>query len=188
MKLKYSCLFLLCLVHFGGFTQSEKEATKMSWKAGLGYAHGLLTENTSTSQVQGFVAVELASIPLSFQLDGFYYLDAYGDRPRFTFNHQVLGGVFYTFGTNKWRPYMGLQAGTAYAQSSEFGYVNASGELVYEEKFNFITSGVAGVNYALNEKISLRLEARYLLGRHNANPNPVYLDEVRAALELVYHF
>ena len=137
--MKKTLLILFVLISFAGHSQER------DWKlkAGFGFAPGLLTESTYTVQAQGFLGFMKNKIEL--RGEAFYYLDSFGDRPRFSMNHQLYTGVFYHFSENSLQPYVGFEPGIALTQSSEYGTFNQSSGLVeYKKALNPVGAITAG--------------------------------------------
>ena len=163
--------------------QSDKN---WSLRTGVGFAPGFLTENTQTSQINAFVGFQREK--LEIRVDGFYFLNAQGDRPRFKYNHQVYLGGFYKFLEESIHPYIGAQVGFAISESSEFGVLNTiTGDLEFERGLNPLGSVIGGVEYNVNDKLSFFLETRYIFGKHLTNSYPTYLDEFRISIGLAFN-
>ena len=117
--------------------------------------------------------------------DAYYFLNSFGDRPRFDMNHQIYMGTFYHFTDTKFQPYIGFQPGIAITQSSEYETLNAlSGELEAKVAVNPVGSFGGGISYYGEKIFFLFLETRYIFGKHKSNSYPVYLDELRFSFGL----
>ncbi len=159
-------------------------------KAAIGFGYGFLTENTASSQLQASFGYRPFTQPIEFRLDGTYFLGNSGERPRFSINHQLYLGAFYQFLTSRSiQPYLGLQGGIAYSQSSEYGTLDTTtGELTYQKTVNPVGSGVLGVDLFAQQGLYGFLETRYILGRHTSDTYPIYLDELRFTLGIGFKF
>lgn len=167
----------------------EKEKDLKTWqlKASASFAPGFLTENTKTIQLQGTLGFIRDKIEL--RGDAFYFLNSFGDRPRFTMNHQLFAGAFYRFSEKQFQPYIGFQPGIAMSQSSEFGSLNfESQELKYKISYNPVGSVAAGFDFFGEKWFYLFTEARYIFGKHKSDTYPVYLDEFRLSFGLGFTF
>ena len=164
----------------------EEVETKKEWqvKSALSFAPGFITEKTKTIQLQGTIG--FVKNKIEFRGDGFYFLNSFGDRPRFSMNHQLYAGVFYKFLTEKsFQPYAGIQPGIAMSQSSEYGALNfETQELEYEVIYNPVGSITGGFDFYCKKWVYLFAEARYIFGKHKSNTYPVYLDEFRLSFGL----
>jgi hypothetical protein len=162
------------------FTQTDKP-----WriKSALAFAPGLLTENTQTIQLQGYLGFIHEKI--EWRGESFYFLNSFGDRPRFSMNHQLYFGAFYHFSENAFQPYLGFQPGIALSQSSEYGSLNAeTQELEYKKALNPVGSVAAGFDLFGEKWFFFFVETRYIFGKHKADTYPVYLDEWRFSFGL----
>jgi hypothetical protein len=156
-------------------------------KSALSFAPGFLTENTKTIQLQGTLGFIRDKIEL--RGDVFYFLNSFGDRPRFTMNHQLFAGAFYRFTDKQLQPYLGFQPGIAMSKSSEFGALNfESQELEYKTSYNPVGSVTAGIDFFSEKWFYMFTEARYIFGKHTSNSYPVYLDEFRVSFGLGFTF
>lgn len=174
-------LFLMC------WTLSAQENERASYKAALSFSPGLLTENTTTSQIHGYVGVRPVNGRIELRGDGFYYLNSQGDRPRFSMNHQLYAGAFYRFSDKTFQPYLGFQPGIAYSQSSEYGVANESGEITYQKTVNPVGSVAAGLDFFGEKFFFVFAETRYIFGKHTSNTYPIFLDEWRFSFGLGFH-
>ncbi|TNE53317.1 MAG: hypothetical protein EP338_12340 [Bacteroidetes bacterium] len=170
-----------------GFTQTKDERDWML-DATLTFAPGLISENTRTIQLHGYLGFMRDKIRV--RGDGFYYLSAFGDRPRFSMNHQLYAGALYHFSTSKFQPYLGFQPGIAIAQSSEYATLlnESNGETEYKIAANPVGSGIAGFAYYGEKLFYLFFEGRYIFGKHKSNTYPVFLDEFRLSFGLGFFF
>lgn len=175
------CAFIFILnFAFPSFSQEEKD-----WKinAALSFSPGLLTENTQSIQLHGFLGFLKNKIQL--RGDGFYFLNSFGDRPRFSMNHQLYAGAFYHFTEKQFQPYLGFQPGIAISQSSEYATLNeTTGELEYRVAANPLGSVAGGFQYYGEKLFFFFVETRYIFGQHKANTYPTYLDELRFSFGL----
>ncbi|WP_027420025.1 hypothetical protein [Crocinitomix catalasitica] len=182
---RLSLLLLICVSAIVGNAQTDQFKIDI----GAGISGGLITENTQTLQANAFVGLNLPSKKFQIRLDGYYFIDSWGDRPRFQINHQAYLGVFYNLPFEKIIPYVGIQGGIAYSQSSEYGVTDVStGEIDYQKTINPLISGIVGANYPIAEKINIFAQLRYISGRHQSDTYPIYLDELRFSLGAVYQF
>jgi hypothetical protein len=185
VKFKIILFTLVFVISFSSLAQ-EKERT---WKlnAAFSFAPGFLTQNTQTIQLHGYLGYLRDKIHI--RGDAFYYLGAYGDRPRFEINHQIFAGAFYHFTNTKFQPYVGFQPGIAIARSSEYTTLLNSGGIETEAKtaINPVGSGVAGITYYGEKIFFLFAEARYIFGKHKTNTYPVFLDEMRFSFGLGFY-
>jgi len=183
MKIKQIILSLSAiLILLSANAQNEND---WQLKVGANYAHGFMTENTQTMQVQTFVGFERKNFEL--RLDGFYMLGQQGDRERFSINNQVFFGGYYYFLSNKVRPYFGGQIGLAYSKSTEYGTINETNELVFESTFNPIVSVGGGLDHKVSSRLDLNFECRQIFGKHSANSYPTFLDELRVSIGVGYY-
>ncbi|MEX1001157.1 MAG: hypothetical protein WDZ35_03500 [Crocinitomicaceae bacterium] len=166
------------------FGQSER-----NWKlnAALSFAPGFLTEKTQTIQLHGYLGFLKNKIHL--RGDGFYFLNSFGERPRFDMNHQLFSGAFYHFTEKKLQPYIGFQPGIAISRSSEYYTLNEeNNELEREIAVSPLGSAVGGLHYYGEKLFFLFVEGRYIFGKHKSNSYPVYLDEFRISFGLGFTF
>lgn len=153
----------------------------------LAFSPGLLTERTQSIQLHGYLGFQKEKIHV--RGDGFYLLNQFGDRPRFSMNHQLYFGAFYHFLENKFQPYVGFQPGVAIAQSSEYGTLNDdTGEVEYKIATSPVGSPVAGFSFYGEKLFYLFFETRYIFGKHTTNTYPTFLDEWRFSFGLGFHF
>ena len=149
------------------------------WKinAAASIAPGLQTENTQSINIHGYLGFLKDKIHV--RGDGFYFLNQFGDRPRFTMNHQLYFGGFYHFTDTQFQPYVGFQPGVALTQSSEYGTLNeTTGEIEYKKTINPVGSPVAGFTYYGEKLFFLFFETRYIFGKHKTNSYPVFLGRI----------
>ena len=83
---------ILSLLSFSMDSDSLGHSKDWKVKSALSFAPGFLTEKTKTIQLQGTFGFIQNKIEL--RGDGFYFLNSFGDRPRFTMNHQLYAGAF----------------------------------------------------------------------------------------------
>ncbi len=188
IDIKSISLFACMVVFFSnGFTQ-ETIAEKLKVKAAISFAPGLLTENTKTVQLQGYLGIRPKEGRIEIRGDGFYFLNSSGDRPRFSMNHQLYVGAFYRFSDKALQPYVGFQPGMAYAQSSEFGSLNeTTGQIEYKKTINPVGSVAGGVDFFSEKLFFLFAETRYIFGKHKSDTYSVFLDEWRFSFGLGIH-
>jgi outer membrane protein W len=185
MKNYITLLFILLTLSIGA--QEENELKSWRMKAASSFAPGFLTENTKTIQLQ--VTLGFIKDKIELRGDASYFLNSFGDRPRFSMNHQIFAGAFYRFSEKKFQPYIGFQPGIAMSQSSEFGSLNATTqELEYKVSYNPLGSLAAGIDFFGKKWFYLFTEARYIFGKHKSNTYPVYLDEFRLSFGLGFTF
>jgi len=179
-------ILLTVSLNLNSFGQVEDTLSKKDWKlkAALSFAPGLLTEKTKTIQLQGTFGFVKDKIEL--RGDAFYFLNSFGDRPRFSMNHQLYAGVFYKFlSDKKFQPYLGFQPGIAMSQSSEYGALDfETQELEYQITYNPVGSIAGGFDFFGEKWFYLFTEARYIFGKHKSNTYPVFLDEFRLSFGL----
>lgn len=181
---------LSTFLSLNGFTQVEDVEPKKEWqyKSALSFSTGFLTEKTNTIQLQG----AFGFVKNKFELRGdvFYFLNSFGDRPRFSMNHQFYAGVFYKFLNEKsFQPYVGIQPGVAMSQSSEYGEYNLEKqEVEYQVTYNPVGSITGGFDFFGKKGFYLFTEARYIFGKHKSNTYPVFLDEFRLSFGLGFKF
>lgn len=174
---------ILTLLSFSMDSDSLKSSKDWKIKSAISFSPGFLTEQTKTIQLQGTIGFIQDKIEL--RGDGFYFLNSFGDRPRFTINHQLYAGVFYRFMENNFQPYVGFQPGIAMAQSSEFGALNSgTQELEYKISYNPVGSITSGFDLFGDKWFYLFTEARYIFGKHKSDTYPVFLDEFRVSFGL----
>lgn len=169
-----------------GFAYAQ---TDRNWKikSALSFAPGLLTEKTYSLQLQGYLAFQQDKI--EWRGEAFYFLNQFGDRPRFSMNHQLFTGAFYHFTESNFQPYIGFQPGIALSQSSEYGTLNAADQTIeYKKALNPIGSVGGGFDYYGDKLFFLFVETRYIFGKHKADTYPVYLDEWRFSFGLGLFF
>ena len=166
------------------WTQNERD-----WKinSALSFAPGFLTENTRTIQLHGYLGFQQDHVHI--RGDGFYFLNSYGDRPRFDMNHQLYLGAFYHFTSNALQPYAGFQPGLAISRSSEYQTLNEeTNELERKIGYNPVGSLAGGIHYSGEKLFFLFVETRYIFGKHKTNTYPTYLDEFRISFGLGLSF
>ena len=181
---------ILCIALFMGFFISglSQETDKCKVKAALSFSPGFQTENTRTVQLHGYLGIRPKQGRIEIRGDAFYFLNATGDRPRFTINHQLYTGAFYRFSDKGFQPYLGFQPGIAYAQSSEFGRLNEdTGEIEYKKTINPVGSVVGGLDFFSEKFFFIFVETRYIFGKHKSDTYPVFLDELRLSFGLGLH-
>jgi len=173
---------------FAQDSSSDKKEKDWKIKAATSFAPGFLTENTKTIQLQGYLGFIQGKIEL--RGDAFYFLNSFGDRPRFSMNHQLFAGAFYRFLPEKqFQPYLGFQPGIAMTQSSEFGVINfETQELDYKISYNPVGSIATGFDFFGEKWFYIFTEARYIFGKHKSDSYPVYLDEFRLSFGLGFTF
>ncbi|MBI3136254.1 MAG: hypothetical protein HYZ14_16385 [Bacteroidetes bacterium] len=182
---KFIFVFLfsaLCLTT--GFSQTDR-----NWKikSALSFAPGILTEKTYTLQLQGYLG--FLQNKIEWRGEAFYFLNSFGDRPRFSMNHQVFTGAFYHFTETAFQPYLGFQPGIAISQSSEYGSLNAqTQQLEYKVAANPVGSIGGGFDFYGEKLFFLFVETRYIFGKHKADTYPVFLDEWRFSFGLGLYF
>ena len=180
-------LLIVTLIAAGSLSASAQTSKSWRIKSALAFAPGLLTENTQTIQLQGYLGFLHEKI--EWRGEAFYFLNSFGDRPRFTMNHQLFSGAFYHFSENAFQPYVGFQPGIALAQSSEYGSLNSETlELEYKKAINPVGSVAAGFDLFGEKLFFLFVETRYIFGKHKADTYPVYLDEWRFSFGLGWTF
>lgn len=182
---------VLCIgwltVSFTQEDETKKEEKDWKIKAATSFAPGFLSENTKTIQLQGYLGFIQGKIEL--RGDAFYFLNSFGDRPRFNMNHQLFAGAFYRFSEKQFQPYLGFQPGIAMSQSSEFGALNiTTGEVEYKTSYNPVGSIAGGFDFFGEKWFYIFTEARYIFGKHKSNTYPVYLDEFRLSFGLGFTF
>ena len=177
----FTALFIVLSIS----SMAQDERGKIT--SALSFAPGFLTEKTYTIQVQGYVGYLKNKIEV--RADGFYFLGSYGDRPRFSMNHQLFAGANYHFTETAFQPYVGFQPGIALSQSSEYGTLNATtGETEYVPSVNPLGSAVAGFSYYGEKLFFVFVEGRYIFGKHKSNTYPTFLDEARLSFGLGFFF
>ena len=171
----------LVFISFSGETQER------DWKikSAFAFAPGLLTENTQTIQLQGYLGFLQDKIEI--RGEAFYFLDSFGDRPRFSMNHQLYTGILYHFSDNSFQPYAGFEPGIALTQSSEYGTYNGS-TVEYKKVINPVGSVVGGFDFYGEKLFFLFVETRYIFGKHKTNTYPIFLDEWRFSFGLGFWF
>lgn len=184
VRTKIILVFLVLGLSLCGFSQ-EKD-----WKitTALSFAPGFLTEKTQTIQLHGYLGFQQQKIHL--RGDAFYYLSAFGARPRFDMNHQIYAGAFYHFTETSFQPYVGFQPGIAIARSSEYETLvdPVTGETKAAIAVNPVGSAIGGFTYYGEKLFFLFFEGRYIFGKHKANSHPVFLDEMRFSFGLGFYF
>lgn len=185
VTIKKIALLGCLLLALNSFAQEKKWRISDDWRinAALSFAPGLQTEKTQSISLNGYLGFLKDRIHI--RGDGFYFLNQFGDRPRFTMNHQLYFGALYHFSEKQFQPYIGFQPGAALTQSSEYGTLNSeTGEVEYKKSINPVGSPVAGFTYYGEKFFFLFFETRYIFGKHKTNSYPVYLDELRFAFGL----
>ncbi len=175
-------LFLLVLLFSIQNVNAQKER---DWqvKTTLSFAPGFLTENTKTIQLQGSLGFLRDKIEL--RGDGFYFINSFGDRPRFNMNHQLFSGAFYHFSDKNFQPYIGFQPGIALSQSSEYlTYDSEKGDFESKISINPVASVSGGFELYAEKWFYLFFESRYIFGKHTSDTHPIYLDEFRVSFGL----
>lgn len=174
------------LIHAQNPTDSLSAKT-WKLKSAVSFAPGFLTEKTKTIQLQGTFGFIKDKIEL--RGDAFYFLNSFGDRPRFTMNHQLYAGAFYRFTDKQFQPYLGFQPGIAMSQSSEFGTLNSTTqEIEYKISYNPVGSVAGGFDFFGEKWFYIFTEARYIFGKHKSNSYPAFLDEFRLSFGLGFTF
>lgn len=173
---------LIIFIFFSGINVFSQER---NWqiKSALSFAPGILTEQTKTIQLQGYLGFVQDRIEI--RGEGFYFLGSSGDRPRFDMNHQIFTGALYHFTDTRFQPYAGFEPGIAISRSSEYSTLNSeTGE--YERKIgiNPVGSVVGGFDLMGEKLFFLFVESRYIFGKHKTNTYPTYLDEWRFSFGL----
>ena len=169
-------------------TAQESESDKIKIKSALSFSPGFLTENTKTIQLHGYLGLRPKQGRIELRGDGFYYLNAFGDRPRFTINHQLYAGAFYRFSDAQLQPYVGFQPGVAYAQSSEYGRLDeVTNTVTYKKSINPVGSVATGLDFFGEKLFFMFVETRYIFGKHKSDTYPVFLDEWRFSFGLGLH-
>ena len=165
-------------------------AQERDWKitSAFSFAPGFLTENTQTIQLHGYLGFQQQKIHI--RGDAFYFLSAFGDRPRFDMNHQIYTGAFYHFTETKFQPYVGFQPGIAIARSSEYETLvdPVTGSTEAKVATSPVGAAVGGFSYYGDKLFFLFVEGRYIFGKHKANTHPVFLDEMRFSFGLGFFF
>jgi len=185
---KTAVLVALIAFSVNGFAQNDTETTKPKIKAAVSFAPGFLTEKTKSIQVQGYLGFRPKAGRIELRGDVFYFLNSFGDRPRFSINHQLFAGAFYRFSDKQFQPYIGFQPGIAYTQSSEFGVLNNETGLVeYKKVINPVGSFSGGFDFFAEKAFFLFVETRYIFGKHKSDTYPVFLDELRFSFGLGWH-
>lgn len=176
--------FLIGIFLFGSL-QLNAQNNDRDWKitSAFSFAPGFLTENTKTIQLHGYLGYLQDRIEI--RGDAFYFLGAFGDRPRFDLNHQIYTGAFYHFTDKQFQPYLGFQPGIAITRSSEYETLNATtGQLESKIATNPVGAAAGGFAYYGEKLFFLFFETRYIFGKHKTNAYPVYLDELRLSFGL----
>ena len=171
------------LFSISGFTQ-EKD-----WKinTAFSFAPGFLTEKTQSIQLHGYLGFMKNRIHV--RGDGYYFLGHFGERPRFTMNHQLYFGAFYHFSDKAFQPYVGFQPGIALSQSSEYAtWSDELQALEFKKTVNPVGSPAAGFTYYGEKYFFLFAETRYIFGKHKTNSYPIFLDEWRFSFGLGFMF
>lgn len=181
-------ILMLLLISSSLMATAQEKDRDWTVDATLAFSPGFLTENTQTIQLHGYLGYMKDRIHL--RGDGFYYLGAFGDRPRFDMNHQIYAGAFYHFTDSRFQPYAGFQPGIAIARSSEYETLvdPVTGETEAKVAVNPLGSGAAGFAYYGEKLFYLFFEGRYIFGKHKANTHPVFLDEMRFSFGLGFFF
>ncbi|MBK8927177.1 MAG: hypothetical protein IPM74_14990 [Crocinitomicaceae bacterium] len=182
MKKLFVIVFALQIV-----TGQAQESRDWRIKTAFSFAPGLLTEKTYSLQLQGYLAFIQEKI--EFRGEAFYFLNQFGERPRFSMNHQIYTGAFYHFTEGAFQPYVGFQPGIAISQSSEYGALNEeTNELNYKITANPVGSIGGGFDFYGQKWFYLFAETRYIFGKHKSDTYPVYLDEWRCSFGLGVYF
>lgn len=178
-------IFFLIFVVAAGISYSQEKNWKLN--TALSISPGLQTEKTQSISLNGYLGFLKDKIEI--RGDAFYFLNQYGDRPRFSMNHQLYFGAFYHFSEKQFQPYVGFQPGIALAQSSEYGSLNqTTGEIEYKKAINPVGSPAVGFQYYGEKLFFLFFETRYIFGKHKSDTYPVYLDELRFSFGLGFTF
>jgi hypothetical protein len=186
VRLKTLLVSCACLLSAAGIAQEKERDWKIN--AAFSFAPGLLTENTQTIQLHGYLGFLQQRIQI--RGDMFYYLGAFGDRPRFDMNHQIYTGAFYHFSDKQFQPYVGFQPGIAIARSSEYQTLVPGSTTQLESRVatNPIGAAAGGFSYFGEKLFFLFFETRYIFGKHKTNAYPVFLDELRFSFGLGFTF
>jgi len=182
--MKKILVFILITVSTFSFAQANR-----NWKlkTALSFAPGLLTEKTYSLQLQGYLG--FIQDKIEWRGEAFYFLNQYGERPRFSMNHQIYTGAFYHFTDKAFQPYLGFQPGIAISQSSEYATLNTeTNALEYKIAANPVGSVATGFDFFGEKLFFLFVETRYIFGKHKADSYPVYLDEWRFSFGLGLYF
>lgn len=187
-----SQIFVFCLgLFFSTSTIAQNNTVgidRTKFKASLSFSLGLLTENTKTTQLQGYFAMRPKESRIELRADAFYFLGSTGDRPRFSMNHQLFVGAFYRFSDAALQPYVGFQPGIALSQSSEFGaFDQTTGNVNYKKTINPVGSVAGGLDFFAEKLFFMFVETRYIFGKHKSDTYPVFLDEWRFSFGLGFH-
>ena len=185
--MKKIIILLFIITSFNSFSQ-EFEVKDWHINTALGFSVGYLTENTTSSNIHGFLGL-LFKDKIELRGDSYYFLGNSGHRPRFSKNHQIFAGAFYHFRDQKFQPYLGFQPGIAISQSSEFGTLNSStGEVEYQTTINPMMSFAGGFTLYAQKWFLIFAEIRQNFGKHKSNSYPVYLDEFRFSFGFGFTF
>ena len=180
-------VLILFLLVFSGSTAIAQAERDWKIKTALSFAPGLLTEKTYSLQLQGYLAFIQKKI--EWRGEAFYFLNSFGERPRFSMNHQIYTGAFYHFTESAFQPYVGFQPGIAIAQSSEYGALNSETNTIdYKIAANPVGSVGGGFDFYGEKWFFLFVETRYIFGKHKTDTYPVYLDEWRFSFGLGLYF
>lgn len=181
-KLHTYLIVFLTLLSANLFAQNE-----YNWqlKFGINYGHGFMTEQTQNLNGHGNLGFEKENFEV--RVDVFYMLKQQGDRVRFSQNNQMFLGGYYYFMKNNLRPYCGAQIGLVQAKSTEYGTLNALNTLESKSAINPVVSFGAGLDYKLNQRLDLNIEARQIYGKHIASSYPTYLDEFRISIGVGFY-
>ena len=175
------------IIPFLVFTSSFSQEKDWRLNGAASFAPGLITENTRTIQLQGYLGFLKNKVEVRGDL--FYFIDSFGDRPRFDMNHQLYFGAFYHFTETNFQPYLGFQPGIALTRSSEYSTLDInSGEQEFKKTVNPVGSVAGGLEYYGEKWFFMFFETRYIFGKHKTNSYPVYLDELRFSFGLGFTF
>lgn len=178
---------ILATLIFSAFVSFAQDERDWKIKTALSFAPGILTEKTYSLQLQGYLSFLQEKI--EWRGEAFYFLNSFGNRPRFSMNHQIFTGAFYHFTENSFQPYVGFQPGIAISQSSEYGTLNAqTQELEYKIAANPVGSVAGGFDFFGEKLFFLFVETRYIFGKHKADSYPIFLDEWRFSFGLGLYF
>lgn len=187
-KIVSKLVFLLIVASFYFSVRGIGQENNSKFKTALSFSAGLLTENTQSTQLHGLFGYKLKQRKIELRADGFYFLGSYGDRPRFSMNHQFYAGAFYTFLTKNLQPYAGIQPGIAYSQASEVGWFNSETSTIeFQKTINPTLSATGGLALYADKLFFMFIETRYIMGKHTSNSVPVFLDELRFSFGLGFH-
>ncbi len=158
-------------------------------KAGAGFSPGFISRKTQSVQIHGLLGWKNKEEPIELRGEGFYFVNSFGENPRFSTNHQLFAGAFYVFSPKNFQSYLGFQPGIAFSKALNFGSWNAqTQEIEYRMSVNPVFACVAGFDLYADKWFFLFAEMRQILGKHTSDTTPLSLREFRFSFGSGFYF